>query len=43
MGARAKKATFSLREDVLAAVNEVVARGATPSCMVKRPSAIRSS
>jgi Arc/MetJ-type ribon-helix-helix transcriptional regulator len=31
MPARAKKATFSLREDVLAAVDEAVARGNAPS------------
>ncbi len=31
MPTRAKKATFSLREDVLAAVDEAVARGNAPS------------
>ncbi len=31
MPAKAKKATFSLREEVLAAVDEAVARGEAPS------------
>jgi len=31
MGGKSKKATFSLHEDVLTALSEVVARGAAPS------------
>ncbi len=31
MGGKSRKATFNLREDVLTALSEVVARGAAPS------------
>lgn len=31
MGGKSRKATFSLQEDVLTALSEVVARGAAPS------------